>query len=467
MTLLTRVRSSPRTFAAVTIVIVAVAAGAYWSGSSADPSMVATVHRGELVATLTTTGTLKPVRALTYRSPVNGREAEIIALAPEGARVKTGDMLVRLETTDLMRELERGLQDIRQQTLDVQVADGEWTEAQEDIKAVDQGEGALTVEEAKSNLNRSEKKAERLRDEYAKLKPLMDKGYITREELSRTRDQLETAEDEFALAKKKVGVLVELSHPREKQRAALMLAQKTQQLGQARTRLAETQARMTALGELIDACTIRAKGPGLVVYEENLSANPRRKLRIGDRVFSTQGLVTIPEVNRMIVEGSVSEAEVHRVKPGQPAAISVEAFPGLKLTGKVGRVGTLATASAMRPFDDKRFDLIIDLDPTDAELRPEMTVRADVVVGTRQNVLLVPVTAVFDRQGSFVTYVTGVTGTESRPVDLGESNDRFVEVVAGLHEGERVSLVEPPGAAVPAGPSTGPGGIRGNGPQSR
>src|SRR4029077_2966198 len=118
------------------------------------------------------------------------------------------------------------------------------------------------------------------------------------------------------------------------------LAQKTQQLGQARTRLKETQSRMTTLGELIDNCTIRAKGPGLVVYEENLSANPRRKLRIGDRVFSTQGLVTIPEVNRMVVEGSVSEAEVHRVKPGQPAKVSVEAFPGLKLTGKVARVGT-------------------------------------------------------------------------------------------------------------------------------
>ena len=449
MTLLSRVRSSPRTTAAVTIAIVAVAAGAYWSRSSADPSMVATVHRGELVATLTTTGTLKPVRAITYRSPVNGRDAEIVELAPEGARVKTGDLLVKLDTTDLMRELERGLQDIRQQTLDVQVADGEWTEAQEDVKAVDQGEGALTVEEAKSNLNRSEKKVERLREEFAKLKPLMDKGYITKEELSRTRDQLETAEDEYALAKKKVGVLVELSHPREKQRAQLMLAQKQQQLGQARTRLSETQAKMTALGELIDACTIRAKGPGLVVYEENLSANPRRKLRIGDRVFSTQGLVTIPEVNRMVVEGSVSEAEVHRVKPGQPATVAVEAFPGLKLTGKVGRVGTLATTSAMRPFDDKRFDLIIDLDPTDTELRPEMTVRADVVVGTRKNVLLVPVTAVFDRNGGFVTYVTGVTGVESRSVDLGESNDRLVEVVAGLKEGERVSLVEPPQASSP------------------
>ena len=109
----------------------------------------------------------------------------------------------------------------------------------------------------------------------------------------------------------------------------------------------------------------------------------------------------------MLVEASVGEAEVHRVQPGQPATVRVEAFPDLRLTGKVSRVGTLASASATRPFDDKRFDLIIELDPTTTELRPEMTARADIVVGTRKDVLLVPVTAVFEHQGSFVAYVVG------------------------------------------------------------
>ncbi len=128
-----------------------------------------------------------------------------------------------------------------------------------------------------------------------------------------------------------------------------------------------------------------------------------------------------------------------------------------RLTGHVSRVGALASSSAFRPFDDKRFDLIVELDPTTADLRPEMTVRADVVVGTRENVLLVPVTAVFQRQGRFVVYVVGRTGIEARAVDLGESNDEVVEVAAGLQEMERVSLVEPPGAATapPPGPVAG------------
>ncbi len=152
----------------------------------------------------------------------------------------------------------------------------------------------------------------------------------------------------------------------------------------------------------------------------------------------------------MQVEATISESEVHRVHPGQPAEVRVEAFPDLALTGKVTRVGTLASTSASRPFDDMRFDLIITLDPTTAELRPEMSIRADVIVGSRTGVLMVPVTAVFNNQGDRVVYVVVGGRTEPRHVDLGESNDRMVEIVAGLREGERVSLSPPAGTPAPS-----------------
>jgi HlyD family secretion protein len=437
---------SRRTAIAGVVAVAAITLFVYWVRAGAEDAMVATVTRGELTARLTSSGTLKPIQSITYRSPIPGRDVEIRDLAPEGSRVDAGDLLVKLDTTDLDVELARVRQEHRQVLMDLQVAEGEFEEAGAEVKAVTEGEGALTVEEARSTLLRAQKKTERLRQEYEHLKPLLDKGFITRDELARTEDQLEEAEEELILLRRRTDVVVELSHPREQKRAALALAQKSAQLGHARTRAAETQLRLETLDRLIAGCTIRARGPGLVVYEENLNSNPRRKLRIGDRVFATQGIVTIPEVNRMLVEASVSESEVHRVKTGQPAEIRVEAFPELKLTGKVTRVGTLASSSVNRPFDDKRFDLVITLDPTAADLRPEMTIRADVIVGSRTNVLMVPVTAVFNNQGTRVVYVTGATGSGMRPVDLGESNDRMVEIVAGLREGERVSLSAPPAA---------------------
>jgi multidrug resistance efflux pump len=443
---------SPRAALAGGAAIAAITLFAIWTRAGADDAMVATVSRGELIAKLTSTGTLKPIQSITYRSPIPGRDIEIRDLAAEGSRVAAGDLLVRLDTTDLEVELARVRQEHRQAQMDLQVAEGEFDEAGAEVKAVTEGEGALTVEEARSALQRAQKKAERLRQEFEHLKPLLAKGFITRDELARTEDQLEEAEEELVLARRRTDIVVQLSHPREQKRAALALAQKSAQLGHARTRAAESQLRLETLERLIEGCAIHARGPGLVVYEENLNSNPRRKLRIGDRVFATQGIVTIPEINRMLVEASISESEVHRVQTGQPAEIRVEAFPDLKLTGKVTRVGTLASSSVNRPFDDKRFDLIITLDPTGAELRPEMTIRADVTVGARANVLMVPVTAVFNNQGSRVVYVTGATGTEMRPVDLGESNDRMVEIVSGLREGERVSLSAPVAAGQAASP---------------
>jgi HlyD family secretion protein len=440
-------RRRPRTLAATIVFALGVVAVLYWRSPASSEGLTATVSRGDLTATLTSSGTLKPIQSITYRSPVPGRDVEIRELAPEGGKVEEGDLLVRLDTTDLELELTRVRQEHRQAQMDLQVAEGEWDEAGAEIKAVTEGEGALSVEEARTTLQRAQKKAERLREEYASLKPLLDKGFITRDELARNSDALEQAEDDLVLARKKTDIVVQLTHPREQKRAALQLAQKASQLGHARTRAQETELRVGLLTRLIEGCTILARGPGMVVYEEFLNANPRRKLRVGDRVFATQGIVTIPEVNRMLVEASVSEAEVHRVKAGQAATLRVEAFPDLKLTGQVTRVGALASTSAARPFDDKRFDLIITLDPTTAELRPEMTIRADVIVGAKKDVLLVPVTAIFNKDGRHVAYVEGLTGPETRTVEIGESNDQMVEVLTGLREGDRVGLTEPGAAA--------------------
>lgn len=425
-------------------VLVCLLAGtAFWRRTTGDASLMTAVRKGSLTARLTTSGSLRPLQSITYRSPLAGRETEITELVPEGTRVNEGDLLVRLDGTELQRDVERARQDVRQSALDLQVADIELQESEAAVKTVTVGEGALTVDEARTRLQLAQKKVERLRQEYEQLKPLMDKGFITRDELKKTSDELEQSEEELALSKKRADVVTELSHPRDKQRAALQMAQKASQLGNAKARAQEAQARLKLLAEHLENCSIYARRPGMVVYEEFLSAVPRRKIRVGDRVTGSQGLVTIPEVNRMLLEGSVSEAEVHRVHTGQPAAVRIEAFPDLRLTGKVARVGTLARASADRPFDDKRFDLIVELDATTADLRPEMTARADILVGTRSDVLLVPVNAIFDQQGRFVAHVVRPFGIETRPVDIGESNEAVVEVVSGLSEGDRVMLTEP------------------------
>jgi len=455
-TLRVALTSIPLLAAAVTV--------AFWGRSAADPALVAAIRRGTLTATLTTSGTLKPIQSITYRSPLAGRETEIVELAGEGTRVREGDLLVRFDTTDLERDIARAKQEVAQARMDLVVAEIERKEAEAAVKGVADGEGALAVEEAKTRLQLAEKKVDRLREEHDQLKPLLDNGFITREELKKTVAELEQAEEDLALARKRADVVIGLNHPRDTQHAALQLAQRESQLENTRIRALEADARLQLLLAQLEHCRVVARRPGLVVYEEFLNANPRRKVRVGDRVSASQGVITIPEVNRMLLEASVSEAEVHRVHAGQAASIRVEAFPGEMVSGTVARVGTLARASADRPFDEKRFDLIIDVAPTDLELRPEMTARGDITVGTRANVLLAPVNAVFDDKGVTVVHVRRGGAVETRAVRVGEGNDTAAEILSGVAEGDELMLTAP-AAPVTAGGSPRPISAPGPGPE--
>jgi multidrug resistance efflux pump len=424
-----------------------------------DRALTVVVRRGELVAQVSAAGILRPASSITYRSPLAGREAEITQLAPEGVLVNEGDLVARLDTTELEADLLRAVQDARQAEVELRMVEVEREDVLGQIDSLKEGEGALGIAETQAALKRSERNVERLRQEYEGLKPLLDKGFVTRDEFQRSAAELEQAEAELTLARRKAEVQISRTRPREEQRARLQLAQKEAQIENSRARVRETAGRVAMLRQALEGCSMYARAGGLVVYEDFLGANPRRKVRVGDRVTASQGLVTIPEVQRMVVEASVPEGEVHRVAAGQPAAVRLDAFPGLVLAGRVSRVGTLARSSVERPWEAKRFDLIVDLDATTAALRPEMTARADVRVGELKDVLLLPVNAVFEQQGSFVCHVVRLLGVETRLVSLGESNDELVVVREGLSEGDRVSLTELPfSAPAPAANVAAPGG---------
>jgi HlyD family secretion protein len=426
------------------------------SETAFDPSATVTVRRGNLSATLTVAGLLKPVQAITYHSPLTGRETEITFLAPEGTRVGEGDLLVRFDAVPLQRDLERANQELRQAQVDLQVAEIDRQEGQAAIDSLTGGEAALTVEETKTRLELAERKAARLRAEQQALAPLLEKGFITREELRRTADELEQAEQDLALARQRADILMKRTVPRDKQKAELLLAQKEAQRENVRARLLEARTRVAFLSSQIDSASLYARRPGFVVYEEYMNANPRRKIRAGDRVTETPGIVTVADVDRMLVEATVGEADVHRVAVGQTVNVVLEAIRDRKFTGKVMRIGTVARSSADRPMEDKRFDLIVQLDQPDSQLKPEMTARVDVQLGDRQGVLMIPQTAVFDEQGVPAVRVVRAFDVQTRMVQLGESTATAVEVIAGLQEGERVLLTDIPRPASLTGISAAP-----------
>jgi HlyD family secretion protein len=405
------------------------------------------VRRGTLAIRLVESGVLRPRELVTYRSPLGTREVEVTFLVGEGTRVQEGDLIARLDTDELEVDQLRARQALRQAAADLQAAEADAEEAADTLESLQSGEKSLDVDEALSNVKVAEAKVDRLRREYESLQPLLAKGFVTRDEIDRAAGELEQADVTLGLARRRSTVLVGTTRPRDERRARLILSQRQARVAQCRQRVAEAAEFEKLLNLAHEACAIHARGPGLVLHEDSVFANPRRKVRVGDRVTASQGLLTVSEVTRMTVESSVREADVHLVRPGQAATVSLDAVPGVRLTGRVARVGVLAHPPIDRPFDEKRYDLLIDLDPFDADLRPEMTARIEMLVEERRNVLLLPVAAIGETDGRPTVMPARGWRRDPLPVVLGRTDDYLVEVVDGLREGDRVRLL--PAAPTP------------------
>jgi HlyD family secretion protein len=69
-----------------------------------------------------------------------------------------------------------------------------------------------------------------------------------------------------------------------------------------------------------------------------------------------------------------------------------------------------------------------------------MSAEVEVILAVHSDVLLVPVAAVVETEAGVFCWVKGDKEPQKRPIKLGDSNDVFIEVLAGLNEGEEVIL---------------------------
>ena len=236
----------------------------------------------------------------------------------------------------------------------------------------------------------------------------------------------------------------ELERTKAKNRSLLAQAEAKLKSNEATYLLQEN--RLAKLRKQVEACTIHASQPGLVVYASS-GDNWRQMnspIELGASVHERQELIKLPDVSSLAVRVLVHESVVNKVKVGVEARVSVDAFPKLTLRGKVSKVAVLANSSNrwLNP-DLKQYDTQVVIEDTPACLKPGMSAKVEILVGTLRDVLLVPVQAVTTRQGKTLVYVVN-GGTETpREISVGESDDKLVEVRSGLAEGETILLEAP------------------------
>lgn len=153
----------------------------------------------------------------------------------------------------------------------------------------------------------------------------------------------------------------------------------------------------------------------------------------GETVAPGQRLVSVADLSEVMAVITVDELEVSGLDPGRPATVRVGAFPGGSFSGYVESVSLEGVPRDGVTSYEARIRL-----PGDPRMRAGMSVSATVVVARRENVLLVPVEAVYGAGREAVVQVL-VDGTPvAREVTAGLSSGTFTEIIEGLEEGETV-----------------------------
>jgi HlyD family secretion protein len=167
-------------------------------------------------------------------------------------------------------------------------------------------------------------------------------------------------------------------------------------------------------------------------------------------------IATIADLSEILAKVDVDETEIVNVRIGQPASVKVDAIPDRVYHGRIVEVGSSGFNRPAQP-DVTFFEVKVLLDETGEELRPGMSVRAEIQTRPPSNALVVAIQSVIDRpplrdakakqEGASaktgddevkVVFVVQEGTARQREVKTGISDETRVEVLSGLKEKESV-----------------------------
>lgn len=262
----------------------------------------------------------------------------------------------------------------------------------------------------------------------------------------------------------------------------------------------QEEAKRLEIEEEIRRCVMHSPQDGLVVYyvpeQGRFSSSSQQSLVAqGEPVREGQKLMRIPNLSRMMVNTRVHEAMVSRLRgevtrptgfsealragfsvgrsplelavnhaayladlrdafrdrdvrivyPGQRAFVRIDAYPTKVYPGRVKSVATVASAADFLSSDVKVYQTLVAIDSNVENLKPGMSAEVTIIADeTKEPVLTIPIQSVV---GSLAmgakrkAYVLDADGQPRlRDITVGASNDRMVEILDGVEEGDRVVL---------------------------
>ncbi len=403
-----------RTWIIVIVLLAVVAGGVYFLRMRAqntvmDEYQTASVERGNLVATVGATGTVRTNQSATLTWQTSGTVEDVFVEV--GSRVSEGAVLAALEKTSLSQA--------------VILAQADLVSAEKALEDLVQSntataQAAIALRDAEERLQKAQDYRDTLDEPYEYDEIVYKNGVpeVKTRKVDQADDEtIAQADEDLALA--------------QSQYDDALRAWERVKDGPNPADIEAAQARVDAARATLDMAQVTAPFEGTVTLVENL---PGDQVNVGSPAFR------IDDMSRLLVDVELSEIDINSVSLGQTVQISFDAILDKEYHGKVIEVGQVGTDMQ----GAVNFTVTIELVDADELVRPGMTAAVNIVVKEIENQILIPNRAVRLVDGKRVVYLLKDGALEQVEVRLGATAETMSVLVSdNIPEGSQIVLNPP------------------------
>ena len=358
----------------VVLLAVAIAAGFYlfvgWSGAPAEGSYrTAKADRGEIVATVSATGTINPTTTVIVGSQLSGQVVEV--LADYNSEVKADQVVARLNQNHIRARLDAARADLAQMRAQKLVTEGQIEKVRAETEKARAGQADMESQVVRNEALLAD--AERNLTRQTELRTRGFAAESIHETARATRDAQQAALNSArAQVNSAKAALLSLA-------ADLQIAQAN--LEAVNAQILQRQAAARQIEVDLQNSEIRSPVSGVVVL---------RNVELGQTVAASLQAPELfriaDDLRKMEIAANIDETDVGRIKTGQRVTFTVNAFPGRTFDGVVKqvRLGSQIVQNVVI------YTTIISIDNPQRELLPGMTANLRVETERRENVIRIP-----------------------------------------------------------------------------
>lgn len=383
----------------------------YFSPSSdSEVYLTAEVKKGSFKSEVITSGEAQSTSLKQIKGPDNLRKfrlnnLKIQDLIPEGTIVKKGDYVGRLDPSSVNEQildaelnLESAISKYTQQQLDTTLSLKQERNAIKDLR--------FSMEETKLELKQS------IYEPPATIKKL-----------------------EINLEKSERDLKEKIENYKIKKRQA------NAKMVEVGTQVSKIRKKLDDLLKLLKSFTIYSDGNGMITYDKNWDGT---KKKVGSSISPwNPTIASLPDLTKMESKTYANEVDIRKIKEGLPVKVGFDAFPDVIMDGVVTDVANVGEKK--RGSDIKVFQVMIKLNGYNENIRPGMTTSNKILTFEREDVLSIPLEAIFSKDSISYVYKKSGFSILKNQVEIGDSNNNYVIVEKGLTAGDVVYLNKPKG----------------------